>query len=105
MRSDGSFQNFLSDFQKQETELQISWNGGSTRGTIVRTCENCIVLRCVGTEAGFVHVIPLANIASVRVDDPDQAKALAEAVQSVFTEERAKLEDRSPGPITIKPLE
>ena len=105
MASRESFRNFLSDFQKQETELQISWIGGSTSGTIVRICEDCIVVRSVGSEAGFVHVIPLANITSVRVDDPDQARALAKVPQSVSTEERADIKIDSPGPITIKPLE
>ncbi len=105
MASGDSFRNFLSDLQKQETELQISWNGGSTSGTIARICEDCIVVKSVGNEAGFVHVIPLANIGSVRVDDPDQARELAEAPQSVFTEERSDIRADSSGPITIKPLE
>lgn len=104
MTSGNSFGNFLSDFQKQETELQISWIGGSTNGTIVRICEDCIVVGSVGAEAGFVHVIPLANITSVRVDDPDQAKALAESAESSFATEDHRLRDESPSTFTIKPL-
>ncbi len=104
MASGDSFRNLLSDFQKQEAELQISWNGGSTIGTIARICEDCIVVKSVGSEAGFVHVIPLANIGSVRVDDPDQAEALAEALQAVSTEKSADLRNEPSDPITIKPL-
>lgn len=104
MASRDSFRNFLSDFQKQETELQINWNGGSTRGTIARICEDCIVVISVGAEAGFAHVIPLANITSVRTDDPAKVEALTEAPQSVLTEESAGLRDRPSGAVTIKPL-
>ncbi len=104
MASDNSFGNFLSDFQKQETELQISWIGGSTNGTIVRICEDCIVVGSVGAEAGFVHVIPLANITSVRVDDPDKAKALAESTESLFAAEDRGTGNESHSTFTIKPL-
>ncbi len=105
MASGDSFRNFLSDFQKQETELQISWIGGSTSGTIARICEDCIIVGSVGSEAGFVHVIQLANITGVRVDDPDQARELVEAPQSAFTAERSDIRADPSGPITIKPLE
>ena len=104
MTSGNSFQNFLSDFQKQETELQISWIGGSTNGTIVRICDDCIVVGSVGAEAGFVHVIPLDNITSVRVNDPDQAKTLAVSAESSFVAEDRGLKDESPSTFTIKPL-
>lgn len=104
MTSGNSFRNFLSDFQEQGTELQISWIGGSTSGTIVRICEDCIVVGSVGAEAGFVHVIPLDNITSVRVDDPDQARSLTESAESSFAVEDRDLKDESPGTFTIKPL-
>jgi len=96
MTSGNSLRDFLSDFQKQETELQISWIGGSTSGSIVRICEDCIVVGSVGAEAGFVHVIQLSNITSVRVDDPDQAKALTESAEPTFVTEASTF--------TIKPL-
>ena len=100
-----SFRKFLGDFQKQKTELQISWNGGSTRGTIVRSCEDCILVASVGNEAGYIHVIPLENITSVRVDGPDQAKALIEAEEAETpTPERLSIRDDAPRPVTIKPL-
>ena len=100
-----SFRNFLGDFQKQKTELQISWNGGSTRGTIVRSCEDCILVASVGTESGYVHVIPVDNITSVRVDSPDQAKALIESEEAeISAPERLNLRDDAPRSITIKPL-
>ena len=102
--SGNSFGNFLSDFQKQETELQISWIGGSTNGTIVRICEDCIVVGSVGAEAGFVHVIPLNNITSVRVNNPDQAIAITESAELVFATEDREPKDESPGTFTIKPL-
>ena len=100
-----SFRSFLNDFQKQNTELQISWNGGSTRGTIVRSCEDCILVASVGTEAGYIHVIPLENITSVRVDSPDQARALTESEEAETpTPERLNIRDDAPRSITIKPL-
>ena len=100
-----SFRNFLGDFQRQKTELQISWNGGSTRGTIVRSCEDCIVVASVGSESGYVHVIPLENITSVRVDSPDQARALIESEKAgISPPERLNLRDDASRPITIKPL-
>lgn len=104
MTSGNSFRNFLSDFQKQETKLQISWIGGSTGGSIVRICEDCIVVGGAGAEAGFVHVIPLNNITSVRVDDPDQARAITESAESSFATEDSEPKDESPGTFTIKPL-
>ena len=100
-----SFRNFLGDFQKQKVELQISWNGGSTRGTVVRSCEDCILVASVGTEAGYVHVIPLENITSVRVDSPNQAKALIGSAETEMpVRERLNLRDDAPRTITIKPL-
>ena len=104
MTSGDSFRKFLSDFQKQETELQISWIGGSTSGTIASIYEDCIAVRSVGSEAGFVHIIPLANITSVRVDNPDQAKAFTEALQSMSTAEDLISSDESSSTFTIRPL-
>jgi hypothetical protein len=99
------FRNYLSDFQKQEVELQISWNGGSTRGTIVRVCKDCILVASIGTESGYVHVIPLENIMSVRVDSSDQARALMESKEAeTSAPEKLNLGDDSARPITIKPL-
>lgn len=105
MELGGSFQNLLSDFQKHKAELQISWNGGSTRGTITRICEDCIVVLSIGTEAGFVHVIPLNNITSVRVDNSDHARALTEAAEAATpTSGGLDLREDLPRSITIKPL-
>lgn len=92
------FRGFLNDFRKQEVELQINWNGGSTRGIINRVCEDCIILTSVGNESGFVYLIALENIASIRIDDPDQVKILTES------ENMDVSADESSGPISIKPL-